>query len=150
MAWTLCYMPFPNSMNAPGLIKKLFNIAFIKFLFVAGINTCFGYLMFAVCVFFIKNVYASVVVATIIAVLFNFNTYGRIVFKSKDNSKIYHFFGVYLFIMGVNMLLLKALAMAGIANPYIAGGILTLPMAGLSFLLMRKFVFNTVKENSNQ
>lgn len=130
-------------MNLPPIIKKLLNASFIKFLFVAAMNTCFGYLMFITCVYLLKNEYVAVVVATVIAVLFNYNTYGRIVFKSKDHSKIYRFFGVYLFIMGMQMLLLKALAFLGLANPYIAGGILTLPMAGVSFLLMRKFVFNT-------
>ena len=141
MGWTLYYMQFRNSMDIAKLIKTIFNITFIKFLFVAGLNTCFGYLMFAGCVYVLKNVYLSVFVATIIAVLFNFNTYGRIVFKSKDPSRVYRFFGVYLFVMGVNMLLLKAFALGGITNAYLAGGILTVPMAGVSFLLMRKFVF---------
>ena len=129
-------------MNLQRLIKTVFEISFIKFLLVAAMNTCFGYLMFVTCVYVLKNEYVAVVVATIIAVLFNYNTYGRIVFKSKDHSRVYRFFGVYLFIMGMQMLLLKALAFAGLANPYIAGAILTLPMAGVSFLLMRKFVFN--------
>lgn len=131
-------------MNLYAFIKRVLRIPFMKFLFVASINTCFGYLMFAGCVYLLKNVYVAVVVATIIAVLFNFNTYGRIVFKSKDHSRVYRFFGVYLFAMGIQMLCLKGLSLAGVTNPYIAGGILTLPMAGMSFLLMRKFVFNTV------
>lgn len=124
-------------------IKRLFELSFIKFLFVAGINTAFGFLMYALCVFVLKNVYVAVVVATIIAVIFNFNTYRRIVFKSNDHSRIYRFFGVYLFNMGLQMLLLRALAQVGIKNPYLAGAILTLPMAGLAFILMRKFVFHT-------
>ena len=130
------------SMNISRLTKVIFNISFVRFLFVAGINTCFGYLMFAVVVFFLKNVYVSVPVATVISVLFNFKTYGAIVFKSKDNSKIFRFFGVYFCIMIVQMILLKLLAVAGIPNPYIAGGIILLPCSLLSFFLMRKFVFN--------
>ena len=128
-------------MNLHRLIKTIFNHSFIRFLFVAGINTCFGYLMFAGCVYVLKDKYISVIVATIIAILFNFQTYGRIVFKSKDHSRIYRFFAVYLFMMGIQILLLKILDIAGLKNPYIAGGILTLPMAGMSFVLMRKFVF---------
>jgi putative flippase GtrA len=137
-------------MNILRLIERIFNISYVKFLFVAGINTCFGYLIYVGCVYLLKNVYASVVVATIIAVLFNFNTYKRIVFKSKDNSRIFRFFGVYLFTMGIQMSLLKLLALAGITNAYIAGAILTLPMSFMSFLLMRKFVFNTVKPNTKE
>jgi putative flippase GtrA len=89
-------------------------------------------------------VYVSVVVATIIAVLFNFKTYGALVFKSKDNSKVFRFIGVYLCTMCIQMMLLKALSAAGITSPYIAGGIILLPVSLLSFFLMRKFVFKNV------
>jgi putative flippase GtrA len=108
---------------------------------VGGINTCFGYLMFALWVFLLKNVYLATVVATVINVLFNFNTYSRIVFKSNDHSRVYRFFGVYLFAMSLQLILLRTFAHFGLTNPYLAGGILVLPMAALSFILMRKFVF---------
>ena len=125
-------------------IRRVLKIHFVRYLIVGGINTCFSYIVFASSVYLLKYVNLAVVVATIISILFNFNTYGRIVFKSKDNSKIYRFFGVYLFTMTLQILLLKALALTGVTNPYIAGGILTLPLAAVSFLLMRKFVFNTI------
>ncbi len=129
-------------MNFSELIRKIFQISYIKFLFVAGINTAFGYLIYALIVFFLKNAYLSVFIATIIAVLFNFKTYGTLVFKSKDNSKIVRFFGVYLCTMSVQMGLLKGLAVVGIPNPYIAGAMILLPVSLLSFFLMRTFVFN--------
>jgi len=129
-------------MGLKQLIHRVFRISFIKFLFVAGINTAFGYLLYSLTVFILKNPYVSVVVATIIAVIFNFKTYGTLVFKSKDNSKVFRFFGVYLVSMLVQMGLLKLLAIMGISNPYIAGGIILLPSALLSFVLMRVFVFN--------
>ena len=78
-------------MDLPALVKKVFQLSFIKFLFVAGINTLFGFLIYALTVFILKqlfscsNVYLAVVIATIIAVLFNFKTYGTLVFKTKDN-----------------------------------------------------------------
>jgi len=133
-------------MNVPSSIQRIINNSFVKFLFVGGINTIFGYVLFCGVVAVLKNMYISVFVATVIAVLFNFKTYGKLVFKSKDNSKIFRFFGVYLFTMSVQMGLLKLLALAGIANPYVAGGMLMIPMAVLSFFLMRKFVFYTVAE----
>lgn len=135
-------------MDLPALVKKVFQLSFIKFLFVAGINTLFGFLIYALTVFILKqlfscsNVYLAVVIATIIAVLFNFKTYGTLVFKTKDNSRIIRFFGVYLCTMSLQMLSLKLLSLAGITNPYIAGGVILLPMSLLSFLLMRRFVFN--------
>jgi putative flippase GtrA len=118
------------------------NFQFIKFLIVGGINTLFGYLIYAFFVFLVTNPYVAVVLATIVAVLFNFRTYGSIVFKSKDYSLLWKFFAVYLFLMFIQMGLLKTLMMVtGMTNSYIAGAMLTLPMALLSFLLMRKFVF---------
>ena len=141
MGLSLYYTLSPVSMNLSELIRRIFQISYIKFLFVAGINTLFGYLIYALIVFFLKNAYVSVVVATIIAVLFNFKTYGALVFKSKDNSKIFRFFGVYLCTMSIQMALLKGLSIAGISNPYVAGGIILLPVSLLSFLLMRRFVF---------
>jgi len=129
-------------MSVTSFIKRVFHVSFIKFLFVAGINTLFGYLIFSLTVFLLKNVYLSVIVATIIAVLFNFKTYGSLVFKSKDNSKVFLFLGVYLCTMTIQMLLLKGLSLIGIPNPYIAGGIILLPVSLLSFILMKKFVFS--------
>ncbi len=131
-------------MSLSELIKRIFQISFIKFLFVAGINTLFGLSIFYLTVFLLKNPYLSVVVATIIAVLFNFKTYGALVFKSKDNSRVFRFVGVYVCTMLVQMGLLKGLALIGIPNPYIAGAIILLPVSLLSFFLMRKFVFNTI------
>ena len=113
----------------------------VKFLFVAGINTLFGYSIYALILFLLKNVYASIVLSNIIAILFNFKTYGAIVFKSHDNSKIFRFFAVYLFAMCFQMGFMKVLNMAGVTNSYLAGAIITLPSAGLSFLLMRRFVY---------
>lgn len=132
------------------LIRKLFHNPFIKFLFVAGLNTCFGYLLFAVIVFILKNAYISTIISTIIAILFNFKTYGAIVFKSKDNSRVFRFFGVYSITMCLQLAAFKVFANFGITNPYIVAAIMTLPLAGLSFLLMRRFVFTKVRTGVNR
>ena len=124
------------------------NKNFIKFLVVAGVNTLFGYSIYAVVLFIIKYVYLSVVVSNIISIFFNFKTYGTIVFKSSDNSKIFKFFGVYLFSMCFQLVMIKLLSMAGLKNPYLAGAILVLPSAGISFILMRRFVFSKKKKDT--
>jgi len=130
------------------LIKRMFKLAFIKFIFVAGINTLFGYSIFALAVFILKDKYIATIVSTILGILFNFKTYSVLVFNSKDNSKIFRFFGVYLITLSIQLSMLKLLSVCGVVNPYIAGGILLLPISLLSFLLMRKFVFywKTVNE----
>ncbi|HWA33722.1 MAG TPA: GtrA family protein [Cyclobacteriaceae bacterium] len=124
------------------MIKKILSHSFIRFLVVGGLNTAFGYLIFAFFTYVIGNAYASLVLSTITSILFNFKTYGTIVFKSHDNSLIFRFFGAYLFIIGLQMLGLKWLSSIGVTNPYLAVAILVPFMATLSFVLLRKFVFH--------
>ncbi|MEJ0055061.1 MAG: GtrA family protein [Bacteroidota bacterium] len=124
------------------MIKRIINNHFFRFLITGGINTAFGYAIFSGLTFVTKNAIISIVFANIIGVLFNFKTYGTFVFKSRNNSLIFRFFGVYVFITLLQISLLKLLSLAGISNPYIGGGILLIPMAATSFILMRKFVFH--------
>jgi len=125
------------------LIRKLYKNLFLKFLIIGALNTAFGYLIFCVFTFFLGNAYMSIVLSTVAGVLFNFKTYGTLVFKSHDNSRIFRFFAAYLIIIGIQMVLLKWLNSIGIINPYLAVGLMVLPMAALSFVLLRKFVFHT-------
>lgn len=125
------------------LIKKNTDTLFLRFLLIGGLNTVFGYLIFCFFTFITKNAYASIVLSTISGVLFNFKTYGSLVFNSKDNSRILRFFVAYSLVIAIQMVFLKWLNYLGILNPYIAVAIMVPPMAGLSFILMRKFVFHT-------
>jgi putative flippase GtrA len=134
----------PNSQTGiVGFIKKILARQFIKFLIIGGLNTIFGYLIFCVFKFFIESAYTAVVLSTIVGVLFNFKTYGVLVFNAKGNSKIFRFCAVYLAIIGIQMLSIKWLNFFGITNAYLAVAIMVLPMAALSFILLRKFVFLT-------
>jgi putative flippase GtrA len=128
-------------MRSDKKMSRFFQLSFVKFLFVAGLNTLFGYAIYSIVYYLIKERYSSVVLSNIVAILFNFKTYSTIVFKSKDNSKIFKFFGVYLCTMCVNMVAFKLLYLSGITDPYVEGAIFLLPGALLSFSLMRKFVF---------
>jgi len=124
------------------VLKKVLQNTFFRFLLTGVLNTIFGYLIFCLFTYLIGNAYVSVTLSTIAAVLFNFRTYGKLVFKSHDNSKIVRFFAAYLFIIATQMVLLKGLAYFGITNPYLAVALLVLPMATLSFIILKKFVFH--------
>lgn len=82
----------------------------------------------------------AVIVSTVLGVLFNFKTTGVIVFKNNDNALIFKFVGVYSVTCSLNIIFLKIFDMFGF-NLYFAGAILILPMALLSFVLMKKLVF---------
>jgi putative flippase GtrA len=84
--------------------------------------------------------------ATILGVLFNFQTTGKLVFGSKNNKLIFRFVLVYVvtFLLNVEALRIVDAIDIGIEQKtkmLIAGAILVLPMAVISFILMKLFVF---------
>ena len=122
------------------LVKKVWSNRFLRFLIVGGINTLFGYLVFSVFILLQIHYAIASLMSTILGILFNFFTTGRIVFKNSDPKLIYKFFGVY----GISYLI--GLFFLRIFNTYqvnmlIAGAIMILPMAILSYFLNRTFVF---------
>jgi putative flippase GtrA len=121
------------------LIQKL-NQPFIRYLLVGGINTIFGYGLFAFFIYLNLHYSLASLLSTILGVLFNFKTTGKLVFKSSDNRLIVRFFAVYGMVYVVNVGLLKGFQWLGL-NFYIAGAILVLPLAVLSYVLNRRFVF---------
>ncbi len=118
------------------------DIRFIKFLIVGGINTIFGYSVFALLIYLGLHFSLAALLGTIIGVAFNFNTYGRLVFESHDNSKILKFVGVYTIVYFLNVIGLWAFNQVGI-NYYLGGAILILPVGIVGFILNKSFVFNT-------
>ena len=120
---------------------KFWANKFFRFLVIGGLNTVFGYTMFAIFIFLGLNYVIAITLATILGVFFNFKTIGAIVFESHDNKLILKFFGVYGTVYLFNLLGLKLLNNYPISN-YVAGAILLLPAAIIGFVLNRKFVFN--------
>lgn len=114
--------------------------SFISFLLVGGLNTLFSYCVFALLIFLQLHYTVAVFLASALGVLFNFKSFGRLVFKSNDNSLLFRFLLVYSVVYFVNIGILKACDWSGI-NMYLAGFVSAIPSAGVSFLLMRQFVF---------
>ena len=116
----------------------------IKFLFVGVINTIFGYSLFALLIFIGLHYTIAVFIGTIIGIAFNFKTTGKYVFNNTDNTLFFYFIGVYVFIYFFNIISLWLLQKIGVTNMYVAGAILILPAAVISFVLNRTFVFKNV------
>ena len=128
-----------------GRIRKLWAIPILRFLVVGGINTAFGYGVFALFILIGLHYVWAALLGQICGVLFNFKTTGTIVFHNKNNWLLFRFFGVYLITYLLNIGLLKVFDMFGVGS-LVAGAIILLPMAAVSFLLMRKFVFKSFKQ----
>ena len=74
------------------------NYQFMKFIFIGGINTLFGYGVYLFFLFFGLNFAIAALVSTILGIIFNFFTTGRFVFNSKNNSLFFRFILVYVLI----------------------------------------------------
>jgi putative flippase GtrA len=118
----------------------LLNPQFLKFLVVGVVNSAFGYGCYFVLLKVGFNDAAALFCATVAGVFFNFKTTGSLVFQSGDNRLIFRFAAVYAVLYGINLVTIKALEYAG-TGPAWAGALALPPMAVLSFLLNRSFVF---------
>ena len=114
---------------------------FVRLLFVGGVNTLVGYLIFAALILVGLPTPAAVVVGTILAVLFNFFSTGTVVFQNANGRLLPRFIGVYVAQMSLNVAAMAGLEKAGV-HPLIGGALLLLPLAVFTYLAMRRFVFS--------
>ncbi|HAW33356.1 MAG TPA: polysaccharide biosynthesis protein GtrA [Alphaproteobacteria bacterium] len=119
-----------------------FSERFVLFLIAGGVNTMFYYGVYALLIWLKTPYPVAVVLATACGVAFNFNTFGRFVFKQFETRLIFRFAGVYAVVASVNIAGIKLLELCGVSNRYVAGALLTLPAALLGYVLNGTFVFN--------
>jgi putative flippase GtrA len=110
------------------------------FLIVGGINTVFGYGMFALFIFIGLHYAIAYLFATVLGILFNFFATGRLVFRNYDNRLMLRFFMVYSIVYLCNVGILTIFKSFNVSM-YIAGAILILPVAATSYLMMKRYVF---------
>jgi putative flippase GtrA len=112
----------------------------MAFVLVGVLNTAFGYATFAVLLLAGLHYALAAALATILGILFNFQTTGRLVFGSSDPSLIFRFVAVYGVVYVLNVGALRLLQDTPV--PVLAAQALLLPlMAGISFFLNQRFVF---------
>lgn len=119
---------------------KMLDQRLLRFVAVGVLNTAFGYLTYASLLWIGFNYAAASAIGTIIGVLFNFKSIGRLVFGSTNNGLLIKFFGVYLAVYILNIGGLWLLTNSGL-DAYVAGLVTLLPAAILSFVLNKTFVF---------
>lgn len=128
------------------LIKKLFTPQFIRFVFVAILNTAFGWCVYALLLLLFNRIHIprpfilASLIGTIISILFNFKTYGHIVFRNKSNKLIFRFILVYCITYSCNIGGIALLEKWGINN-YLAGAITAVPVGFLGYFLNKLFVY---------
>jgi len=119
---------------SPGPIEQVW-----RFLQIGVVNTLFGYTLYALLVAIGLQMFVAQVVATVIAVAFNYVMYSRFVFNGAPAPKLR-----FLLSYAVNYLIsLAALALAAkaVASPYFAGLMAALVATTINFVVLRRFVF---------
>ena len=121
-------------------VSWLLRKQFVRFLLVGGVNTVFGYGCFLAFMQTGLSYGIALLFANILGVLFNFKTFGNLVFRA-NSPLLWRFVLVYVFTYSVNMAGIALLKYLGM-NVYWASAMLVLPIAVLAFALNRKFVFH--------
>lgn len=116
------------------------NAQLIKFIIVGILNAAFGYTCYYALLWYGLHFSSALLISTIIGVLFNFKSLGLFVFNSSDNYLITKFVTGYVVVYGINMAGIQKSIELGL-SPEMGGALLILPMAALSFLINKKFVF---------
>lgn len=117
---------------------------FFRFILVGLLNTAFGYGAYALFLYAGVHYAWASLLATVLGILFNFFTTGRIVFSNTDNLRILRFLVVYGVLYLFNIIGLTILDQLRI-DLYLAGLAIIPPAAILGYLLNRRFVFGGVK-----
>lgn len=112
----------------------------INFILVGILNTIFGYSAYALFIFIGFNYILAVFFATVLGVLFNFKTISKYVFESTDKKLIFKFSSVYFVVFIINITLIKVLKLLSL-DEYLAGFIAIVPVACLSFIFNKFFVY---------
>lgn len=124
-------------------LSKATRIQFIAFLCVGTINTLFGYSIFTFFIFLNTPYYLALLFATLLGLVFNFITTGRIVFKNKCLNVFSKFITINLPLYFINIILIK-ISNKYIDNFYISGLLMMSLTAILAFYLNKKIFSNKV------
>lgn len=130
------------------LLKRYFEPQFVRFVLVAMLNTAFGLFINYVFLFIFEHLFklnhayvVSNFFATIVSILFNFKTYGILVFKNKDNKLLLRFLAVTTFTYLVNIGGIALLEHLGSQNNYLNLTIMAVPVGLLNYVLNSVFVY---------
>lgn len=112
----------------------------LRFLAVGALNTLFGYVMFSLLVLAGVVPGLALFVGTLVGLLFNYFTTGRLVFAARGLGRLPWFVAVYGLTFLVNLWSLRALIATGL-SPLLAQAIVLPPVILLTFLLNKLLVF---------
>jgi len=127
-----CRMTSPPSPPAAWLLPLRFGV-------VGLLNTATGYAVFALFILMGLTQAPALILATIASVAFNFQTSRRLVFRAK--GRWVRFVLVYVAVFSLDWGMLRVANHYGVSS-LVAQLVLALPLAALSFVCQKVFVFS--------
>ena len=115
----------------------------LRFLAVGALKTLFGYVMFSLLVLAGVAPGLALFVGTLVGLLFNYFTTGRLVFAARGLGRLPWFVAVYGLTFLVNLWSLRSLIATGL-SPLLAQAIVLPLVILLTFLLNKLLVFRGV------
>jgi putative flippase GtrA len=112
----------------------------MRFLVTGGVNTAFGYGIYAACIYLGAGYAIASGVSIVCGVLFSYKTTSALVFGRGYRGSLARYLGSYVIVYAFSVLILKTMDARGI-NAYLAGVLAAPPCAVLSFALLKLFVF---------
>lgn len=115
---------------------------FLRYLAVGGLNTAFGFGLYALLLAGGLHYTVAAGLGTVLGILFNYMTTGRLVFGYAGTGAAPRFVAVYGFLYLVNITGITLLRHVGTSD--LLGGFLMLPVAALlGYLLNARLVFGS-------
>lgn len=119
---------------------NILNLEQIRFILVGILNTLFGYIIYFSFILLGFNYGFAATASYIVGVLFNFKTYGSLVFKNNSNKLIFKFTLSYLIIYILYVGFIKIFLLINF-NELISGAFSTIITALISYFTNKYYVF---------
>lgn len=136
--------------NGVALFHSYVRNKFIRFLFVGGLNTIFGYSIYCLMILLGLSYIWATVIQQVLGVLFNFITTGALVFENSDNRLLLKFITNYMITYFISVGVNKGLQEWYDLDTYISGMGGTFVAAMASFVLLKYFVYKDVQRIGNR
>ena len=123
-------------------INKLSKHQVVKFLGTGLLNTVFGYSIYATLVYVGIPYLAALLISTSIGVIFNFFSFGRIVFYARSGLLVFgKFVTCYGAVFFFNAFSLDMLVVNLKMSPYVAQVLCIIPSVIMSWILLKYWVY---------
>lgn len=116
------------------------DTVFIRYILVGGLNTAFGYAVFGLLAFLGLHYSLAILFATVIGIIFNFVTYGNLVFGKSSRELIWRFVAIYGVLYLVNVAVVY-IFLPLLQNVYVANAVAIGFTTVLGFYLNRRYVY---------